>query len=343
MITTRLTSLLGIHHPIVQDGMGGGPLGTARLAAAVSNAGGLGSMSIPQITNVDDLERSIREQIEACLELTSSTVAMNVPIGRDSAGKVLAGTTAILRLIFEARRADSSVERQLRVLTTSAGFPGEFRDEIRDAGLIHMHKVGAPRHAEKAAAAGVDVVIASGFEMGGHTLAIPITTMVLAPEVLRRIDVPVVLSGGFKDGRGLAAALAMGAAGIAMGTRFLATAENDWHPAFIQRILDAQIEESVVLPGMYGPARFLQSQGTERLRGIIERHEMPEHELSLWKENAVKAAQRDGDVQNGLVPAGQVAGFIDDRPSAAELLQRIIAQAEERLTAGAALVHEVSS
>ena len=91
-----------------------------------------------------------------------------------------------------------------------------------------------------------------------------------------------------------------------MGTRFLATAENDWHPKFIQRILDAQIEDSVVLPGMYGPARFLQSQGTERLRRIVERHEMPEHELSLWKENAVKAAQRDGDVENGLVPAGQV-------------------------------------
>jgi NAD(P)H-dependent flavin oxidoreductase YrpB (nitropropane dioxygenase family) len=295
-------------------------------------------MSIPQITNLDDLERSLREQIDVCLDLTSSTVAMNVPVGRDTTGKVLAGTEAILRFVFAARRSDSAVERQLRVLTTSAGFPGEFREQIRDAGLVHMHKVGAPRHAEKAAAAGVDVVIASGFEMGGHTLAIPISTMVLGPEVLRRIEAPVVLSGGFKDGRGLAAALAMGAAGIAMGTRFLATAENDWHPMFIQRILDAHIEDSVVLPGMYGPARFLRSAGTDRLQQIVERREMAEEELSSWKEMAVKAAQRDGDVENGLVPAGQVAGFIDDRPPVADLLKRIVAEAEERLSACAAFI-----
>lgn len=325
-LANRLTELLGVRYPIIQEGMG--PFQTDRIAAAVSSAGGLGTVSMPGMTKEPkEGARLLREHIERVASLTDGPFAVNVPVGRDASGTVLPVSEAYIRAVAEARDADSALRRQLRVLTTSAGFPGEFRQLIVDSGLVHMHKVGSTEQARKAEAAGVDVVIASGYEMGGHTHTTPVHTFVLIPNVTAAVSVPVVLSGGARDGRTLAAALALGAEGVAMGTRFIATEDNDWHPAFAKRILAAHEGDDVVAPGVYGPARLLDNAGVARLRQLVASGELSNEELNAWKDEALIRAQSDGDVDGGMVPAGQVASGIDDLVRVADFVPTMAADA----------------
>lgn len=328
---TPWTERVGVRYPILQDGMGGGALGTARLAAAISNAGGLGSLSIPGGQSGPEIEAAMRDQIETALSLTDKPLAVNVPVGFDPDGKILPTTTQVLDVIVAARRADTAAERQIVLVTTSAGAPGDFSAMVRDAGLLHEHKVGAPAHARKAVEAGADFVIASGWEMGAHTHAVPMTTTILAPAVLDEVEVPVLVSGGIKDGRGLAAMLAMGAAGVAMGTRFLVSAENDWHDNYIQRIQNATVADSIVVPGVYGPCRYLRSKATDDLLEIVRRGELTGDALTDWKNHRSHIAQRDGDVAEGFTAAGMVGGLITDRPTVSEIIQSMVRQASELL------------
>lgn len=274
----------------------------------------------------------LRESVEWAAAQTDRPFAVNVPVGRDAGGRVLPVSEAYIRAVVDARASDSALARQLRVLTTSAGFPGEFRGLIADAGLVHMHKVGSTAQARKAEAAGVDVVIASGYEMGGHTHAVPVHTFVLVPNVTEAVSVPVVLSGGARDGRTLAAALALGASGVAMGTRFIATRDNtDWHPAYAERILAAAEGDDVVFPAVYGPARGLRNAGVARLFEIVENRELTEDELTRWKDEALIRAQSAGDVDNGIMAAGQVAAAIADIVQIAEFVPRIAEEAAQIL------------
>lgn len=330
-ISNKLTQLLGIEYPIIQEGMG--PYKTNSVAAAVSDAGGLGTVSMPGMTKEPSVgARILRENIEAVAAATTKPFAVNVPVGRDPEGTVLPVSEAYIRAVIEARRSDPTLERQLVALTTSAGFPGEFRGMIRDSGVVHMHKVGSTRHAQKAQEQGIDVIIASGYEMGGHTHAHPVHTFVLVPNVAETVSVPVVLSGGARDGRTLAAALALGASGVAMGTRFIATQENtDWHPAYAQRILEAHEGDDVVFPAVYGPARGLRNDAVTRLLELVENNEMSIAELTQWKDEALIRAQETGDVDGGLLAAGQVSSAIHDIVSVAEFVPRMAAEAMEIL------------
>jgi NAD(P)H-dependent flavin oxidoreductase YrpB (nitropropane dioxygenase family) len=326
ILATRFTELVGIEHPIVQEGMG--PFKTAKLAAAVSEAGGLGTVSMPGMT-ADPAEgaRVLRDHIEETAALTRLPFAVNVPVGRANGGEILPISEAYIRAVCDARKADAALERQLRVLTTSAGFPGEFRPLIADSGLIHMHKVGSTRQAVKAEQLGVDVVIASGYEMGGHTHAVPVHTFVLLPNVTEAVSVPVLLSGGARDGRTLAAALCLGAAGVAMGTRFIASEDNrDWHPATARRIVEAAEGDDTIFPGVYSPARGLKSAGVERLMGMLRDGASPE-ELLAYKDAALIRAEEDGDLESGILPAGQVASGIRDIVSVAQFVPAMAAAA----------------
>lgn len=341
-LSTRFTELVGIEYPIVQEGMG--PLKTAKLAAAVSEAGGLGTVSIPGMT-IDPVEgaRIMRSHIEETASLTSKPFAVNVPVGRTSGGEVLPISEAFIRAVIDARRADPGIERQLRVLTTSAGFPGEFRSLIVESGLIHMHKVGSTRQAIKAEALGVDVVIASGYEMGGHTHTVPMHTFVLVPNVTEAVSVPVLLSGGARDGRTLAAALCLGAAGVAMGTRFIASKDNrDWHPAIAQRIVDAAEGDDTIFPGVYSPARGLRSAGVERLMEMV-RGGATSEELLAYKDAALIRAEELGDLESGILPAGQVASGIHDIVSVARFIPEMALDAANLLRELAAKTTGITS
>lgn len=330
--TARLCELLGIRLPIVQDGMG--PFQTGALAAAVSAAGGLGTVSMPGMTKEPaEGARLLRDQIEQVARLTDAPFAVNVPVGYATGGEVLPVTEAYIAEAIAVRGEGGPVGRQLRAVTTSAGFAGDYTRRLHEAGLVHLAKVGALRHAQKAVANGADVVIASGYEMGGHTHEHPVHTMVLAAEVIGAVDVPVLVSGGIFDGRGLAAVLAMGGAGVAMGTRFIATVENDWHPAYKERIVAANEWSDVLFPGVYGPARGLASAGVDRLRAMAADPAVDEATLTAWKDRAMITAQRDGEVDAGLLPAGQCAAAIDRIESVAELLPAMVQQARALLAA----------
>lgn len=330
-LATRYTELVGIEHPIIQEGMG--PFKTVALAAAVSNAGGMGTVSMPGMSQEPSEGAAImRRHIAECAARTDKPFAVNVPVGADDTGKVLPITEAYINAVIEAREADDKVGRQLKVLTTSAGFPGSFAARIKDAGLIHQHKVGSTRQAIKAEEAGADVIIASGYEMGGHTHQSPVHTFVLLPNVTAAVSVPVLLSGGARDGRTLAAALALGASGVAMGTRFIASTDNtDWHPSVAQFVVDAQEGDDVVFPGVYGPARGLRTPATDRLLEIVRNGEMTIDELTEWKDHALQLAQSTGDLENGLVAAGQVSSGIHDVIDVATFVPQMAREASEVL------------
>ena len=333
---TILCDMLGMSHPIIQDGMG--PFSTAALAAAVSEAGGLGTVSIPgMLLGPADAERLMRAEIDRTASLTNRGFAVNVPVGFGPDGEPLPPTAGYLKAVLDARR-DAATGARLVACITSAGLPPPgLVSSMHDAGLLQLHKVGAVRQARRAVEAGVDAVIASGFEMGGHTHARPVHTMVLAPQVLDSVDVPVVVSGGIYDARGLAAALAMGAAGVAMGTRFIATRENDWHPAYKQAIVDAAEWDDVIFPGFYGPVRGLRNAGSVRLAELVASGELDDDGLATWKEDRVVAAQRGGDVDDGLVIAGQCAAAIHGIVGIHDLLAEMVRGASALLAAAGRL------
>jgi NAD(P)H-dependent flavin oxidoreductase YrpB (nitropropane dioxygenase family) len=167
--------------------------------------------------------------------------------------------------------------------------------------------------------------------MGGHTHLSPVHTFVLVPNVTEALDIPVILSGGARDGRTLAAALALGADAIAMGTRFIVTEENDWHPAYKQRILDAEEGEDTLFPAWFSQARGLKGPGIDRLLAQVESGELQGEALQDWKNEALTVAQRDGDTENGIVAAGQVSSAITDEVAIADFVPGICRDAAEIL------------
>jgi enoyl-[acyl-carrier protein] reductase II len=286
----------------------------------------------------EDIEqgaRTFREHIEECASLTDRPFAVNIPVGVDANGKVLPFTDIYIRTALRARQEDAAIAERLTVLTTSAGFPGAYVGMIKDAGMVHQHKVGSTRQAVKAAAAGVDVVIAAGFEMGGHAPSAAVHSFVLLPNVTEAVDVPVLLTGGVRDARGLAAALVMGAEGVAMGTRFITTFDNsDWHPAYLQALVDAKEGDDVAFDGVYGPCRGLRNAASERLLGHTSKEGgevLDAVELTRWKIESMQRAQTEGDVTDSLVMTGQVAAAINDLVTVGEFVPRMAEEAAARI------------
>lgn len=341
-ITSRFADLVGIRYPVVQEGLG--PYKTVRLAAAVSNAGGLGTVSIPGISEEPTAGAAkLRGYIEETCALTDRPFAVNVPVGRAENGEVLPFSAAYVGAVVDAV-TDPEIARRLRVITTSAGAPAVVRDLIAGSGLIHAHKVGGTRQAVRAQADGVDVIVASGFEAGGHTHARPVHTFILGPNIVAAVDVPVILAGGIRDGVTMAAALALGADAVALGTRFVASHDNtDWHPAFAQRIIDAGEGDDITFSAIYGPSRALRSKGIDDLAAIVAAGTMDYVELTAWKDDRLIRAQRDGVVDDGILPAGNVSSAITDLIHVAEFVPGMVRDAVAALDALARRVVPLSS
>jgi NAD(P)H-dependent flavin oxidoreductase YrpB (nitropropane dioxygenase family) len=267
----------------------------------------------------------LRERIEEVAAATDGVFAVNVPVGTTADGIILEATDACISEAIAIKRESGPASRKLVAVTTSAGFADAYTGKIKDAGLLHIHKVGSVKHALKAARNGSDIIIASGYEAGGHTHVHPVHTMVLAPQVIAALDIPVIVAGGIYDGRGLAAVLAMGGSGISMGTRFIATIEHEWCQAYKQRIVDSPEWGDRIYPGVYAPCRGLDSQALEALKEAMVT--MTEFELSMWKEERTVAAQRDGDIEHGLLPAGQNAAAIHDIVTVSDLIESMVAEA----------------
>ncbi|MFC3576282.1 NAD(P)H-dependent flavin oxidoreductase [Streptomyces yaanensis] len=340
---TALTRLVGVRHPLVQTGMGwvAGP----RLVSATANAGALGILASATMT-LDQLREAIREVAAR----TDAPFGVNLRADAKDAGDRV-------RLI---------VEEGVRVASFALAPSRELIAELKAAGVVVIPSVGARRHAEKVAAWGADAVIVQGGEGGGHTGEV--ATSVLLPQVVDAVEIPVVAAGGFHDGRGLVAALAYGAAGIAMGTRFLLTSDSTVPDAVKASYLAATVKEVTVTRAVDGlPHRMLRTPFVDSLEragrarallhavrrasgfrklsgltwpamvrdGLALKHgkELSWSQVLLAANTPMllKAAMVDGRTDLGVMASGQVAGVIDDLPSCAELVDRIMKEAEGAL------------
>ncbi|MFI8998472.1 NAD(P)H-dependent flavin oxidoreductase [Streptomyces sp. NPDC053542] len=342
---TALTKLVGVRHPLVQTGMGwvAGP----RLVSAAANAGALGILASATMTT-DRLRAAVRE-------VTSRTDA---PFGvnlRADAGDA-------------AERVRIIIDEGVRVASFALAPSRELIARLKDAGVVVIPSIGARRHAEKVASWGADAVIVQGGEGGGHTGEV--ATSVLLPQVVDAVDIPVIAAGGFRDGRGLVAALAYGAAGIAMGTRFLLTSDSTVPDAVKARYLAATVKDITVTTAVDGlPHRMLRSELVDALErsgrvaslvravrhaaafrrdsgmswaqivrdGLAMKHgkELTWSQVLLAANTPMllKGSMVDGRTDLGVMASGQVAGLIDDLPSCAELVTRVMSEAHSTLQA----------
>ena len=315
-IRTPICERLGIEHPVFQAGMGW--VARADLAAAVSEAGGLGVVGAGSTMDGEQL----RAEIRRVRELTDRPFGVDILFAtvRAEGERVARYTDAVQGMV------ETVLEERVPVLVSGLGSPAAVVPAAHERGIYVMSVVGAVRHAEKAVADGVDAVIASGMDGGGHVGRIG--TAALVPAVVDAVEVPVLAGGGLADGRGLAAALAFGAQGVWMGTRFIATAESRSHDNYKHRIADTDVAGTVVTRAHSGkPCRLIDNGFT---RGWAGR----EAEIKPFPLQAMEvghpASERgriEGDVEAGVLPAGQSCGMIGDVVPAGEVVRRVVEEA----------------
>ncbi|MGR3373265.1 NAD(P)H-dependent flavin oxidoreductase [Pseudooceanicola sp.] len=314
MLKTRFTEMMGIEHPIVQGGMQW--VARAELAAGVSNAGGLGIMTALTQPTPDDLLK----EIERCRSMTDKPFGVNLTI------------LPSLRPIPHKDYAQAIIDGGVKIVETAGNNPGEFIGMFKDAGCKVLHKCTAIRHALTAQRLGVDVISIDGFECAGHVGEDDITNQLLVPLAVDALDICVIASGGFGEGRQLASALALGAEGINMGTRFMATKEAPIHDAVKQRLVEAGERDSVlIMRALRNTSRVFRNEVSEEV-ARIEKEKGTDFRIEDVSELVAGARGKNvyasGDVQEGLWSAGMVAGVIRDVPSCKELIERIVADAE---------------
>ncbi len=318
-----ITALLGTRHPIVQGGMQW--VGRAELAAAVSNAGGLGMLSALTQPTPEDLGR----EIDRCRARTSLPFGVNVTMLRTV-------TPPPYERIF-----DVIAGRRVPVVETAGNVPAEVFERLIGAGVTVIHKCTSVRHALAAERRGVHIVSIDGFECAGHPGEDDIPGLVLIPAAVSSLRIPVIASGGIADGRGMAAALALGAQGVNMGTRFVATREAPVHDQVKQALVQArETDTRLIFRTLRNTARVLSNPVSNEVIGLEARPGGSTFDdlRPLVAGTRGRAALESGNVNDGLVWAGQVVGLIDDIPSCEELLQRMVRECRERLEAAAALL-----
>ncbi|ALJ12856.1 NAD(P)H-dependent flavin oxidoreductase [Sphingopyxis macrogoltabida] len=310
---TRITEMLGIEHPIVQGGMQS--VGTAQMASAVSNAGGLGI--ITALTQPSP--QALRDEIEKCRSMTDKPFGVNLTV-----------FPTINSPDYNAY-ADAVVESGIKILET-AGTPAvrEIWARVKPHGVTILHKCTAVRHALSAEKAGCDIISIDGFECAGHPGEDDIPGLILIPAAADKVKIPMLASGGFGDGRGLVAALSLGAEGINMGTRFCATKEAPIHDNVKQAYVENDERGSfLIFRNFKNTARVGRSAVSEE---VVRRLAQPDAQFSDVQELVAGTAGREllqtGDLTKGVFWAGMIQGLIHDIPTCQELIDRIISEAE---------------
>jgi len=307
-IRTELCDLLGREYPIIQGGMAW--VATAELAAAVSEAGGLGLIGAGSAP-----PEAVRSEIRKVRSLTKKPFGVNVYFLSPFAEKVL----------------ETVIEERVPVVTTGAGNPSRYVPKIKEAGMKILALVASVNLAKRLERAGVDGLVAEGMECGGHVGEI--ATMPLVPQIVDAVKIPVAAAGGIFDGRGLVAALALGAKGIQMGTRFICAAECKAHPNYKRAIINARDRDTVVTGGPSGhPVRVLDNKLAKAF-AEAEKRGASVKELEALGAGRLRAAVVDGDVENGSVMAGQIAAMVSKVETCQEIIQDIISGAEKTLAA----------
>lgn len=307
-LSTRVTRLLGIRYPIVQGGLA--RVAGAELAAAVSNAGGLGQIASAGLAGPE----ALRAEIRRCRALTARPFAVNFPIGRQDIWPGL----------------EAALEEGVGIIALTAGNPAPYLRRCREAGAKTLVLTAGPELARKAEAAGADMVATVGYEGGGHIGRSDETTLVMVPRVVAAVSIPVLASGGIATGAGMLAALALGAEGVEMGTRFVATVEARAHPAYKQALAAAAPGDTMIIKRTLGmPGRVLRSPHAERI-AAAEAAGAPKEELVAMISGAMNArGTDDGDLAGSYVWAGQGVGLFDRVEPAGEVVRRMAAEAAE--------------
>lgn len=314
---TRITELFGVEHPIIQGGLMW--IATAELTSAVANAGAMGFMTALTFETPEGLRGEIRK----CRDMTDKPFGINLTF------------LPSLRQPDYPAYLQVCAEEGIEFIETAGRNPEPYMPHLKAAGMKVIHKCTSVRHALKAQAIGCDAVSIDGFECAGHPGEDDVTSLVLLPATADALDIPIVASGGFGDGRGLVAALALGADGMNMGTRFVATQETPIHDAVKQAILDHnETDTTLIMRSLRNTERVLRNETAEKVIEIESTGTATIQDIVQYVSGrrGLEEVIEKGNVEGGTMAVGQVIGLIHDIPTVAELIDRIMAEADEIIT-----------
>jgi enoyl-[acyl-carrier protein] reductase II len=306
MFKTEICDIFGIEYPIILGGMIW--VGRSELVAAVSEAGGLGLLGAGGMTLPE-----IEQDLEGVRHKTTKPFGVNIPLIRPDADEMI----------------EASIRAGASVISTSAGNPKRYTEKIKARGVKVIHVAFNVTGARKSAEAGVDAVVVEGYEAGGHNGVDEMTTMAIVPQAVRAVDVPVVAAGGICDGKGLVAALSLGAKGVQMGTRFIATHESAPHPNVKEAVLKVK-DNGTCITGrtIAGPTRAVRNKLSERILEAEKQGTSSEDLLEMIGEGRSIKACIEGDCEEGTIYCGQIGGCVDTIVSAREVIEATIAEAK---------------
>lgn len=303
---TRITELFGIELPIICGGMVW--MSTARLVAAVGNAGGLGLIS-----GGSNSADSLADEIDRTRELSDKPFGVNVPLIWPPAAELM----------------DVIIDKGVKIVFTSAGSPKKFTPKLKEAGVMVAHVVPNAMLAKKCQAAGVDAIVAEGSEGGGHVAFDEVSTMVLVPAAKKVVDVPLIAAGGIGTGAQMAAAFALGAEAVQIGTRFIATEECEGHINFKNAILNASETGTVVTGRTLAPVRNIRNKLTDQIGMMESEGKSKEEILEFIGVGRSQSASVEGDIEWGTVQAGQISGLIDQILPVQTFIDNLMAEAKK--------------
>ena len=304
---TRITTLLEIEYPIIQGGMIWAS--QWQLVTAVSNAGGLGLLGSGSMSAED-----LRAQIRQCKAHTNKPFGVNVPI-------MYANSAQTMEVIMD---------EGVSVVFTSAGNPALWTEKLHEKGIKVVHVVSSSKFALKAQAAGVDAVVAEGFEAGGHNGREETTTLVLLPQVCQAVSIPVIAAGGIASGKAMFAAMALGASAVQLGSRFIATEEATVHPDFKAAVLGAKEGDTVLTLKELSPVRLLKNPFYEQVEALYNQREAtPENLRQLLGKGRAKLGMYEGDLKEGELEIGQVSSLIKEVKTVKEVFEELLTEFEQ--------------
>ena len=309
---SRIPTVLGIKYPIIQGGMLW--LANAELAAAVSNAGGLGTISpFAGMQKGGDPLSNLRIQVARAKRLTEEPFAVNIPLDLEESGILI----------------DVSLREGVKILITAAGDPRFYTELLHQERMSVIHVISSVNQALKAESSGVDAIVAEGCEAGGHLGFDEIPLMSLLPQVADAVSMPIIAAGGISDARGMAAAFALGAEGVQLGTRFVVAQESIAHPKYKQAIIDAMDSDTVVTCRTLLPTRSLKTDFSKRLLELESLGRSAGEISQFLGRGRARRAQLEGDLHEGEAYCGASAGLIKEIAPAGKIVERLVEEYEE--------------
>ncbi|MBT3585381.1 MAG: nitronate monooxygenase [Halobacteriovoraceae bacterium] len=307
--SSTITDLFKIKYPIIQAGMIW--VSGAKLASASANAGCLGILGAGSMK--PDL---LREQIKSAIRDTDRPLAVNIP------------------LLYELapEQIQVALDEGIKIFFTSAGSPKKFTTKLKDQGCTVVHVTSSPELALKCQDAGVDAVVAEGFEAGGHNGRDELTTMVLIPQVVDAVSIPVIAAGGIGDGRTMAAALALGASAVQMGTRFMMTGESSAHKNYKDLLVSTKSNSTQLSLKELVPVRLIKNHFFQLINKAEEAGASKEELIKILSKGRAKMGMFEGDLSEGELEAGQICGLINDLPSVADMVKGLLAEYQQTLS-----------